>query len=142
MNCERDQTNIKNVFCGVGVVNEFVNAATIKFSTTKSIKELDVNMIIFKQQLNNQYKPFIMNTTVNFCSMVKNRKNNFLINMALESIREANIWKGCPLNGDYYINKFYFGPNPTKHLPIPGDLNVMKVQAFIKIYKTKKQVIM
>lgn len=95
--CECDQNYIKNISCGTSLVNEFVNASTFRFSTAKEIKSLKVNVVIFRQQ-SKQYSTTLMNATMNFCSLVKSRKNNLLIMTALESFKNTNIWKGCPLD--------------------------------------------
>lgn len=110
-------------------------------------------LTLFKQHGHNIFKPFLLNTTIDVCSVLNNgKKNNFLIDITFQSFKNSNIWRGCPLKGYYFIENFYFGPNPTKSLPFPlGTYRVnasfflnnpmqplLKLGSFLKVFKTKR----
>ncbi|KNC27743.1 hypothetical protein FF38_03132 [Lucilia cuprina] len=69
----------------------------------------------------NGFRPFLYNTTTNFCEFMKNKRKYPFFNIIVDMFnKDSNINHSCPYNHDIILRNVILKDSMFKHLPLPG----------------------
>ncbi|XP_073821315.1 uncharacterized protein [Musca autumnalis] len=115
--------------------------AMLKESNVNHTCPYEVNLALFKKV--NGYKPFLYNTTIDFCMFMTNR-NKFKFAKIFQDIlmEESNLNHTCPFDHNLIVDNLILDERKFAFLPLPrGDyMFMLKVAAYndwkalVKVY--------
>ncbi|XP_065361942.1 uncharacterized protein LOC135955520 [Calliphora vicina] len=98
----------------------------------RGVAALDIYVKLFQLPLNNisvtsalykkasGFRPFLYNTTLNFCEYMKNKKKYPFFNIVVDVFnKNSNVNHTCPYNHDIILHNVILKDSMFKHLPLP-----------------------
>lgn len=137
--CRSNETLITIPMCNLKPISRVESQLNLEYLVKHDIPNVFVNFQLLKQDTTT-YKPFLVNVTLDLCSLLTKRLSNFYGSYALSELRNytnLNFSKGCPIPAVrisqaslhllfcifsqelYYIKNWSVHPRLFKNLPIP-----------------------
>ncbi|XP_037821814.1 uncharacterized protein LOC119610592 [Lucilia sericata] len=104
---------LKMVQRGVAALDIYVKLLQIP------VTNITVTSSLYKKA--NGFRPFLYNTTTNFCEFLKNKRKYPFFNIVMDMFYKAsNVNHSCPYNHDIILRNVILKDSMFKHLPLPG----------------------
>ncbi|XP_061401908.1 uncharacterized protein LOC133337717 [Musca vetustissima] len=128
--------------CRLSVVKRDIISLNVNVKLLKGpVNHSTINLSFFKKL--SGYRPFLYNSTYDFCEFMKNRNRIMHAKLFLDAIlKESNVNHTCPYDHNIIVDNLVLDESKFKYFPLPrGDyMFQMKVAAYndwkadVKIY--------
>ncbi|XP_065361943.1 uncharacterized protein LOC135955521 [Calliphora vicina] len=99
------------------------------------VNNVTINLALLKKA--NGYKPFLYNTTTDFCHFMKNQKRHLFLKFFFDLLlKSSNINHTCPFNHDVIVRNLVLEEYMFKIMPLPSGEYMLRLK--VAAYKDWK----
>ncbi|XP_075160390.1 uncharacterized protein LOC142233378 [Haematobia irritans] len=130
-----NKTLVAFVRCDLKVVGRGLIALNVhaKVNYPQPISNATMNISLFKKA--NGYRPFLYNSTMDFCDFLKNRKRYPFVKIYWDTVlQNTNLNHTCPYNHDIIVRNTTLNEDMFKYMPLPSGDYLFKLRVAIYNY--------